>query len=282
MKLKKITLKILSIGLLAIPLTLDMGCIKRNAADRPSFKFVPASILNSQSYAAYGKQQKEIPVSNNQRKKQIVQRVADRLIVVAERNYSKYTKGFKWEVTLFDKPKTVNAYCMPGGKIGIYTGILPVCENEAALAAVMGHEIAHALLEHGNERVSQGLGVQATLMIAQYGLSAKSGLDKKMQGLIVNMAGVGAQVGVLLPFSRKHETEADIMGLKILAEAGYDPIEAPNLWRRMKAKSGGKAPPPILSTHPSNDSRIRSLEAMQAEVAPLYAKSAKYGKGEKL
>lgn len=260
----------------------QVGCIKKNAEGRRAVRLIPSSIINSQSSVAYSKQKKEVPLSKNQRWTQINRRVADRLIAIANRSYSEYSKGFKWEVNLFEQSETVNAYCMPGGKIGIYTGILPVCQTEAALAAVMGHEIAHALLEHGNERVSQQMGVQATLLIAQAGLSVKSGLDKKMQGVILGAAGMGAQLGLILPFSRSHESEADKMGLRLMAAAGYDPSEAPNLWRRMKQKSGGKAPPLILSTHPSNDQRIRKLTELQSSVRDLYQASPKYGLGEKL
>lgn len=257
------------------------GCIKKNAEGRRVLQFIPAKVINSQSGLAFEEQKKKIPLSKDARRTDIVKRVADRLIVQAKQRYGQYCEGFQWEVQLFDEPNTVNAYCMPGGKIGIYTGILPVCVNEAALAAVMGHEIAHALLGHGNERVSQQVSVSGGLMALEVGLAMKSTLDKDMQKAVLAAAGLGTQVGVLLPYSRGHESEADAMGLRICAAAGYDPAEAPNLWRRMK--SGGKAPPAFLSTHPSNDKRIKDLEDQQPEVRPLYEQSPqKYGLGETL
>jgi predicted Zn-dependent protease len=242
---------------------------------------MPKSLIRSQSFKAYADQKKSIPLSKDVRKNRINQRVGQRLIEVAKRVYPEYCKGFSWEVQLFDQPKTVNAYCMPGGKIGIYTGILPVCENEAALAAVMGHEVAHALLSHGNERVSQQMVFSGGMIAAQIGMSQNKSVNEDFKKKLLGAVGLGAQVGLLLPFSRKHESEADQMGLRLMAQAGYDPSEAANLWRRMKAKAGGKQPPELLSTHPSNQKRINRLEELKASVMPFYSSSPKYGKGEK-
>ena len=268
--------------LLCVTILLSMPTCVKNAEGRRAFALLPADMLNSQAALAYEEQKKSVPISSNSRDTRIVKRVAERLILEAGKVYGQYSQGFQWEVELFNQPDTINAYCMPGGKIGIYSGILPVCENEAALAAVMGHEISHALLKHGNERVSQQLGLEVVNLALQVGLAEGTQLDSNMQTAILQGVGIGSQLGVLLPFSRYHEKEADRMGLRIMAMAGYDPGEAPNLWRRMKAKSGGKAPPVLLSTHPSNDQRIADLEALQQEVAPLYGSSAKkYGLGDK-
>ena len=145
---------------------------------------------------------------------------------------------------------------MPGGKIVFYTGILPITQTETGIAVVMGHEVAHALADHGAQRMSAGT-------LQQLGAATGSVLikDEKTRNTFNQAYGIGSTVGVMLPFSRKHETEADRIGLQIMAIAGYNPDEAAELWRRMKAKSGGQAPPEFLSTHPSNDTRINNLTA---------------------
>lgn len=176
---------------------------------------------------------------------------------------SRYT----WEFQLVDN-KDVNAWCMPGGKVVVYSGILPVAQNEAGLAVVMGHEIAHAVAEHGNERMSQGL-------LAQLGGAAlDSALQQKPEQtrqLWMSAFGVGAQYGALLPFSRVQESEADHLGLIFMAMAGYDPHEAPGFWTRMSAK-GGQSPPQFLSTHPSDETRIRKIVEGIPEAMTYYKK----------
>jgi predicted Zn-dependent protease len=183
-------------------------------------------------------------------------------------------------VNLFEQPKTVNAYCMPGGKIAFYTGIMPICLNEAGVAAVMGHEISHALLRHGSERVTRSLGVNALVIGATLGIGG-SKMQEKNKKAVMAAIGLGSQVGLILPFSRNHESEADRMGLELMAKAGYEPAEAPEIWVRMSKKSGGQAPPEFLSTHPSNQTRIAELTALQPGAQAHYRKSPnKYGKGQ--
>ena len=165
--------------------------------------------------------------------------------------------------------ETVNAWCMPGGKIVFYTGILPICKGETGVAVVMGHEVAHALADHGAQRMSAGtiqqLGAVAGNVVIQ---------DEQKRNIFNQAYGIGSQVGVMLPFSRSHETEADRIGLQIMAIAGYNPDEAAELWKRMKANSGDGAPPEFLSTHPSNETRIANL----TEWAPLAKQeAAKFG-----
>ncbi|MCF8273322.1 MAG: M48 family metallopeptidase [Flavobacteriaceae bacterium] len=191
----------------------------------------------------------------------MVTKVGQKIAVAAERwlnanGHVGYLNDYKWEYNLVDD-KTVNAWCMPGGKIVVYTGILPISKSEAGLAAIMGHEVAHALANHGQQRMSASMLQQ----IGAVGLNVAL-QDNKNLGLFNQAYGIGTQVGGMLPFSRNHETEADSIGLILMSIAGYNPDEAAELWKRMSANSGGQAPPELLSTHPSNDSRIANLTAL--------------------
>lgn len=202
---------------------------------------------------------------------EMVRRVGTRLVSAINQYYvakglTKELEGYKWEYNLVDS-KEVNAWCMPGGKIVVYTGLLPISQNEAALAVVLGHEIAHALAHHGNERMSQAavqqLGGQA-LSVAVANKSAAA------QNILLGAYGIGSNVGALLPFSRKQELEADHYGLIFAAMAGYNPQEAIPLWERMKAAGGSSRPPEILSTHPAEDTRIQKLREMMPEAMQYY------------
>lgn len=172
---------------------------------------------------------------------------------------------FAWEFNVADDP-TVNAWCMPGGKVLFYTGILPITADETGLAVVMGHEVAHAVARHGNERMSQGVLAQGAGMTLDILTSQNPGLARN---LLMQSVGIGSQLG-MLAYSRSHETEADKMGLIFMAMAGYDPREAPAFWQRMSAASNGQAPPELLSTHPSDDRRIQDLNAYMAEALKYY------------
>lgn len=173
--------------------------------------------------------------------------------------------GYKWEFNLV-KDKSVNAWCMPGGKVVVYEGLLPVTKTEGALAIVMGHEIAHAVARHGNERMSQQLLTQAGGTALNVALQSKTPM---VQQAFMTAYGVGSQVGVLLPYSRLQESEADELGLIFAAMAGYDPREAPEFWKRM-AQSGGAKPPELLSTHPSDQRRISDLNKFMPEAMKYY------------
>ncbi len=185
-----------------------------------------------------------------------------------EKGFSDQLAGFDWEFILIKDDKTVNAWCMPGGKVAFYTAILPICEDEDGVAVVMGHEVAHAIASHGRERMSQGL-------IAQYGLaSVQIAMGQNPTGteqLLMQSIGMGTQLG-MLKFSRTHESEADRMGLIFMAMAGYDPREAPDFWKRMSAGSGGEAPPEFMSTHPSDETRISNLNSWMDEALQYYKK----------
>lgn len=174
-------------------------------------------------------------------------------------------KPEKWQIEVFNDD-TPNAFALPGRKMGIHTGMLKLAHNQDQIAAVIGHEIGHVLAQHGNERMSQSLVTQLGLQATAIGL----GRDRVQDQLIVGALGIGLQVGVLLPFSRTHEIEADRLGLKYMAEAGFDPRQASELWRLMDQAAGGSSPPEFLSTHPSSKSRIKDLEKRAQNHMPAY------------
>jgi predicted Zn-dependent protease len=272
--------KILHLGLITL-LTLPFSGCQKNAEGRKVLQLMPTRDLRLQAEAAYRDQLKEIKLSKDARYQKIIKRITNRITTQAEKMYGEHCRGFNWEVQLIDDDKTVNAYCMPGGKMAIYTGMLKVAQTEAAVAAVMGHEVAHALLKHANERMTQAKGLQIGLALGQVAVKEAEYKDGKYDRYLMAALGLGGQIGLLLPYSRIHESESDRMGLKLSSAAGYEPMEAPRLWERMKAQSKG-APPEFLSTHPDNDRRIRDLTALIPSVQGIYNNSPKYGKGEKL
>jgi len=178
---------------------------------------------------------------------------------------------FEWEYALIDDPN-INAWCLPGGKIGFYTGILPVLENEAGMAFVMGHEVGHAVARHGSERMSQQLLLIGGLTGLEIFMASQKKLTPAQQIAILGAVGLGAEVGVILPFSRAHESEADVMGLMYMSGAGYPPEESIKVWDRMGASSRG-GPPTFLSTHPSGEARQRNLSEWMDNARKRYARS---------
>lgn len=212
-------------------------------------------------------------LSNNAQQTAMVKEVGAKIQKAVERymadhNASGELQGFAWEFNLIDDPKTVNAWCMPGGKVAFYTGIMPICKDEAGVAVVMGHEVAHAIANHGRERMSQGLVANGLLGTLGAALGQNPTMTKQ---IFYQAVGVGAQVG-MLKFSRQHESEADKIGLIFMAMAGYDPNEAPKFWERMESGSGGGAPPEWLSTHPSHATRIKDLKEAIPEAMKHYKK----------
>lgn len=205
---------------------------------------------------AYKKTLKESKLSQDQASIALVQRVGRRIATAADR------PDYKWEFTLIEN-KTPNAFALPGGKVAVYTGILPITQDETGLAVVLGHEVAHALAHHGAERMSTGVLTE----IGAVGVAAVLGGDPQTAKAVETAFGIG----VTLPFSRSHESEADHIGLYLMAEAGYDPRNAVDFWTRMEQAAKGK-PPEFLSTHPSDEHRIRQIEAWLPEVLPLYEK----------
>ena len=197
---------------------------------------------------------------------EMVQRVGHAIAQAAVNQYPERCGDFEWAVSLVDDPKTVNAWCMPGGKIAVYSGLLPVTQDEAGLAVVVGHEVAHAVARHGGERMSQSLAAEVLLGIADVSLSKMDPHEK--DALMTALVGAGT-LGVLYPYSRVQEAEADEMGLYIAAFAGYDPRSAIGLWTRM-GQMGGDKPPEILSTHPSDASRLEHMKELMPEALKKY------------
>jgi predicted Zn-dependent protease len=258
--------------------TLIISCSKNALTGKKQLTLLPESELQTMAtteYQQFLSTNKVVATSNN-RDAEMVKRVGQRIVKAvegyyAEKGLSDKLTGFKWETNLVDD-KAVNAWCMPGGKIVVYTGILPVTQNEAALAAVMGHEVSHALLQHGNQRMSQGLlqqlgGVALTVAVANK--------PAETQNLFLSAYGAGSQVGILLPFSRSHELEADRYGLLFTAMAGYNPQEAIGLWERMEKLSNGQKPPEFLSTHPAEGRRIEQLQKYMPEALQYYKPQGK-------
>ena len=214
---------------------------------------------------------KEEAESKNAHFKELVDRVGQRIAKVSGRD------DFQWEFRTLASDQQ-NAFCLPGGKVAVYEGIMPVCQTEAGLAVVMSHEIGHALARHGGERMSQSMvvngGKQAIALVTR-------NQEAKRQELIAQAYGLGSQYGVMLPFSRKHELEADEIGLMLMSKAGYDPSEAPTFWTRFGASNSSQQPMEYASTHPSNEHRATALAAKMDDANELYlAASDKIGKGE--
>lgn len=249
------------------------SCTTNTVTGRKQLSIIPASQLQSMSYTQYTSfLQENKVVTGNTEQSAMIKRVGTRIqkaveTYMAQQGASSKLEGFKWEFNLVDDP-TVNAWCMPGGKVVFYTGILPVCKDEAGVAVVMGHEVAHAVANHGGERMSQGLVVQGVGTGLQIAMQEKPALT---QQIFMQAFGASSQVG-MLKFSRVHESEADEMGIIFAAMAGYDPRNAPAFWERMKAMSGGQSPPEFMSTHPSHDTRIQQLNALLPKAIKIYDK----------
>jgi len=254
-------------------LLLLSGCSEVEITGRHQFNIVPDSLMNSMSFQSYGEFLSANKVSGDAEQTQMVKQVGSRIQTAVERycleKYcSERLEGYEWEFSLVEDPN-VNAWCMPGGKVVIYTGILPITQNETGLAVVMGHEIAHAFAKHGAERMTQGLMVQMGGMALSKAMETRSAQTKE---LFVQSYGVGTQVGVLLPFSRLHENEADRLGLIFMAMAGYNPNEAVAFWQRMAAEKKGAQSPEFLSTHPADATRIQNLKELIPEAMQYYRK----------
>jgi len=253
--------------------TLFLSCSNVPLTGRSQLNMIPSSEMLTMSFQQYDEFLKENKVSTNKANTDMVKRIGGNIQNAVERymkqnNLSDRLNGYKWEFNLVEDDQ-VNAWCMPGGKVVVYTGILPVTQDETGLAVVMGHEIAHAIAEHGNERMSQQLLQQVGavgLMVAMKDEPAET------QAIWLSVYGVGTTVGIMLPYSRTHESEADHLGLIFMAMAGYDPHAAPDFWKRMAAGKQGGSPPEFLSTHPSDQTRINDITSWISEAMKYYKK----------
>lgn len=260
--------KIITLLVLAI---FFIECTTVPITGRKQFNIVKDEKVLPASFAQYKGFLEKNKLSTNKTKTAQIKNIGKRISEAVDRfmrnnNMQKEANSYKWEFNLVED-KTINAWCLPGGKVVFYTGILPICKNEDGIAAVMGHEVAHAFAKHGQERMSQGQ------LQALGGVAVAIGTRNDENAQIWNAAyGLGTQVGVMLPFSRKHETEADKLGLVFMIMAGYNGEEAAEVWVRMSKQAGGKkASSQILSTHPSNEDRIRTLRAYLPEAKKLAA-----------
>ncbi len=245
-----------------------LACETNPYTGRSQLMVIPASQEMAMGAQAYQQvlHDPKTPQSHDPREVEPVKRVAARIIDAAKKSkYADMANKFEWEVTVIKDDKTMNAFALPGGKIAVYTGIFPVAKNEAGLAAILGHEVTHALARHGGERMSQGLAAQVGVAALSVG-AASQGYDPQMAALA---GGLLANYGFILPYSRQHESEADHIGLLLAAQAGYDPHEAVHVWERMEQTSKGQ-PPEFLSTHPGHGTRIKQLEEWMPEALSYY------------
>ncbi len=249
--------------------SLFLGCVTTPISERSSMVLIPFEKEVALGEEAYRELLKKEQLSLDGQLIEIVERVGRQLAAVSP------MPNLNWEFKLIESEKK-NAFALPGGKVAIYTGILPVCANEAGLAAVMGHEIAHAIARHGAQRMSHSLLLTGLLAGASISLSDGGNKDSIMGAL-----GVGTAVGVTLPFSRSNESEADEIGLALMAKAGYDPSEAERFWGRFNKMQQGSRPPEILSTHPTDTTRIEDIRRLLPKANQAYkANPLKHGLGQ--
>ena len=261
-----------SILLVLSAILLYSACSTVAVTNRKQIKLIPNSTMFATSFQQYDGFLKEHKVITGTTQANQVKNVGAKIQKAVEKYFadkgqSAVLKDYKWEFNLVDD-KQVNAWCMPGGKVVFYTGIMPICQNEEGIAVVMGHEIAHAIADHGNERMSQQMVLQGVGGALDKAMETK---PEKTKALWMTTFGVGAQFGAVLPFSRLHESEADEMGLIFMAMAGYNPEKAVDFWTRM-SKMGGQKPPEILSTHPSDETRIKKIKEQLPNALKYYNK----------
>lgn len=241
-----------SIALLTAFACFAAACSKVPITGRRQLNIIPESIMTGLGKSSYKQTLSNKSIERDGKDVDVLKKVGGRISKVANR------PDYEWRYALIND-KQINAWCLPGGYIGFYTGILPVLENEAAMAFVMGHEVGHAVARHGSERLSQQLVLVGGLTGLAILADAKTDMTKEQTAIVFGALGVGAEVGILLPFSRAHESEADIIGMMYAASAGYPPGEGIALWDRMEASSKGVKLPAFVSTHPSNDKRQANM-----------------------
>ncbi|MDP4982371.1 M48 family metallopeptidase [Pseudoalteromonas tunicata] len=256
-------------ALLALAITgLLLGC-KTSPTGRTQLALYSDSDMNSMGVQSFSQLKKQMAINTDTRTNRYVQCIADNIIAVLPQKYASQ----KWEVVVFDED-SANAFALPGGKIGVHTGLLKVAVNQHQVATVMGHEVGHVIAEHSNERASQSSAIQIGMQAADATLKST---QNQYHGAIMTALGVGTQYGVILPFSRTHESEADEIGLDLMAKAGFDPKESVTLWQNMSAAGSG-ASPEFLSTHPSPKTRIEDLRKEMPEAMKLHYSALQTGK----
>lgn len=252
------------------------GCQQVPMSDRKRLMLITTPTAENEiGLTAYKEVLEKEPATKNERAIEVVRRIGKRIADVANQ------PDFQWEFNVIES-ETQNAFCLPGGKVAVYTGILPVCQNEAGLAVVMSHEVAHAIARHGGERMNQQMITNGVKTGGTYLLN-KNKVSEQKQQFFMAAYGQAAQYGYILPYSRKHELEADAIGIKLLAKAGYDPSEAPVFWERFSTQKAGEAPAEWMSTHPADATRAAALrELLPAAMKEYEAAPEKIGLGEAL
>ena len=245
------------------------ACSNAPITDRRQFKIIPEHKLNAQAAAIYEKVKEKEKMSDDKKSLNQIKEIGKKM----ENSISEYfyksnlddpTTNFAWEYILIDNPKVKNAWCMPGGKIAVYSGILDVTKNKNGLASVMGHEIAHAVAKHSVERASRGVVLNTSTQLIDIFTGGKLSQVNRVTGM--NTVGLLSQIGIMNPFSRKQESEADFLGMIFASLSGYDIRETKRLWERMKKANKGKEPPEFMSTHPSSTNRIKDLNEWENSI----------------
>jgi len=257
-------------GCLSVGLT---SCTTAPITERKQLKIIPEHKLNSQAAAIYEKIKQNEKLSNDKKTLSAIKDIGSKMeYSISEyfrtSNISDPTINFDWEYILIENKKIKNAWCMPGGKIAVYTGILEITKNNNGLAAVMGHEIAHAVAKHSVERASRGVLLQTGTSLLDIFSGGKISNINKATGM--NTVGLLSQIGIMNPFNRKQESEADYLGMIFASLSGYDIRETKNIWIRMKKANKGKEPPEFMSTHPSSENRIKKIDEWIEEIIVNY------------
>lgn len=250
--------------------SLGAGGCATSPTGRSQLKLFPATQIVEMGLASYDQIKKKTPIVKDPAVNRYVQCVVQALAAVV----GPPREGGDWEVNVFDAPKTVNAFALPGGRVGVYSGILKVARTPGELAAVVGHEMGHVEADHANERLSDAFAAQTGVALVA---AVAGGSDNRRSREIMGLLGVGATVGIILPFSRAQESEADRLGLHYMAQAGFDPTQAIDLWKAMM-KTGGARPPELLSTHPADATRILKLEQAMPHALELYREARANGR----
>jgi predicted Zn-dependent protease len=248
------------------------SCSTTPISGNKAFLLTSSETENQQGEEAYRDILSKEKIVTGTKEAKMVEAIGKRIAAIANQ------PDFKWEFKTLQSD-TPNAFCLPGGKVAVYTGIFKYAKNEAGLATVMGHEIGHAIARHGGQRMTQAMATNVALVgLAAVGLAK---MEPEKKGLVMAALGVGATIGIILPFSRANETEADEIGLILMSRAGYDPHEAVNFWDRFSL-AGGKSPPAFLSTHPPSPQRKEHLQSLLPKALTEYQSSAKLGTGQEL